>query len=143
MNLAQFLNPMYWFTIDPPIVTGLGGNILFATFALLFVFGVVARVVASNRTQDRYVQQLGERVGTMLVTMGILGVILFFISYERIQLFGARFWYPVWLGGFVFWIVMLVRFAKRDIPAMRAKAQSRSAVSKYLPRKKKKKKRKR
>lgn len=143
MDFVQLIQPGYWLTLDPPVVSGLGGNLLFGAFVLFFIFGVIARVVAANRTHDPYVQKIGQRVGVFLVVMGLLGVILFFFSYERVQLFGARFWYPAWMMGVLVWIWFILRFIKRDIPFMRAQEQERKFVSKYLPSKKKKKKKKR
>ncbi|PJA45094.1 hypothetical protein CO174_04635 [Candidatus Uhrbacteria bacterium CG_4_9_14_3_um_filter_50_9] len=143
MNFLILLNPNYWFTIEAPLVTGLMGNVLFGVFALCFLLGIVTRVVASNRTKDLYVQKLGQRAGTLFVTMGLLGVVLFFFSYERIQFFGGRFWYPLWLVGLIVWLLVLVRYARRDIPAMRERDMNRKSVSKYLPAKKKKRKKKR
>jgi hypothetical protein len=143
MNMVQLLNPGYWLTIEAPVVTGLIGNFLFAFFVLFFVLGIVARLVASNRMTDHYARMIGQRIGTLLVTMGFLGLILFFFSYEHIHFFGGRFWYLLWFVGIIVWVGFIVRFVKRDIPAMREQKVKREFVSRYLPTKKKKKKKKR
>ena len=143
MDIFTIIQPSYWLTIDPPQVNGFLGNLVFGAFILCFVIGIVSRIVASNRSQDRYIEQLGQRVGTLFVTMGLLGILLFFFSFERVQLFGARFWYPVWLVGVLVWVYYILRFAKRDIPAMRQRDLNRKSVSKYLPQRKSKKKKRR
>lgn len=141
--MSQFFNPLYWLTMSPPQVEGVLGRVVFGVFLLLFVVGIVARVVASNRTEDPYIQQIGRRAGSLLVTMGILGVLLFFFSFEHIQFFGARFWYPVWVIAFLIWAFFVVRFIKRDIPQMRAHDILRKEQARYLPRRNQKKRRRR
>ena len=143
MDFSVMLQPSYWLTLDPPQVMGLIGNVVFGLFVLCFVLGIVSRIVASNKKHDKYIEELGGRVGTFFVTMGLLGIMLFFLSFERVQFFGARFWYPVWLIIGLGWAFFIARFAKRDIPAMRLRDLNRKAVSKYLPRRRNKKKKRR
>jgi len=141
--MSQLFSPSYWFTMSPPQVGGTLGNIVFGVFLLLFVVGIVARIVASNRTEDPYIQQIGRRVGSMFVTMGLIGVLLFFFGFEHIQFFGGRFWYPLWVIGVLVWGFFIVRYVKRDIPAMRLRDLDRKEQSRYLPKKKRKKKKRR
>ena len=72
--------------------------------------------------------------------MGILGVLLYFFSFEGIRLFGARFWYPVWMIVTVVWALLIIRFVTKDIPHAQEQTQTRQAIAKYLPGKKIKKK---
>lgn len=143
MDFATLIQPSYWLTIQPPQVVGGLGSFVFGFFVLCFVVGIVSRIVASNRSQDRYIEELGKRVGALFVTMGLIGILLFFFSFERIQFFGGRFWYPLWLIGTIVWAYFIFRFAKNDIPKMRNRDMRRRAVNKYMPARKKKKKKKR
>ena len=72
----------------------------------------------------------------MLFTMGTLGMVVYFFSFEQIYLFGARFWFLLWFIGLVIWIVMIVRHAKVTIPDMKSAAANRAEFNKYIPRKK-------
>lgn len=135
--LNNFFDPSYWFTLHPAEVGGLSGNIIFGIFVLLFVLGIIARIVASNKTKDRYVQNFGMRTGSMLITMGIIGIVLYFFSYERVYLLGARFWYVLWLIGLIVWAVFLFRFASKTVPEMRKRDSVRAQYRKYFPRRKK------
>lgn len=137
--MSSFFQPSAWFTLRPAAIGGLSGNIIFAVLVLLFVLGIVSRIVAGNKVDDRYMRTLGERVGTMLMTMGGLGLLFFFFSYERIQLFGAPFWYLFWAVGLIVWIVFLARFAKKTIPQMRSSEVERIEKRKYLPKRNRKK----
>ncbi len=129
----NLFDPSYFFTLRAAEVGGVFGNILFAIFILLFVLGIVARIVASNNRQDRYMRQFGQRVGGYLITMGILGIVLYFFSFERIRLFGSRFLYVCWLVGLIVWGFFLVRFAHKTIPQKREQDRERAEKRKYLP----------
>lgn len=112
---------------------GLLGKIFLGFILLLFLAGVVCRILIVNKKQDHYVKMIGKRFVTFCLTMGFLGVILYFFSYEGIQLFGARFWYPMWDLGFVVWGALIVRFALKEVPALREKNLRQHAKSKYIP----------
>jgi len=141
--MSSLFQPSYWFTMAPPEVGGLIGNLIFVLFIGVLVFGIVGRIVADRKGDDRYVREIGNRISTLLVTMGVLGLILFFFSFEQIELFGARFWYVIWVIAVVVWSVRIVRYVKRDIPDMKARSESLRARAKYLPKPKPKKKRRR
>ena len=133
----NMLNPLFWLSIQPANVDGLLGKVMLGFFLLLFLIGVVCRIVLIHSSKDRYLKLVGKRLMTCSLTMGIIGVLLYFFSYEGIQLFGARFWYPLWAIGFIAWVVVLVKFAMKEVPAMRDKNVKQHAKSKYIPGRKK------
>lgn len=128
----------YWFTLAPAPVGGVFGNTLFIIFVLLFACGIAARIIASNKTDDRYMREIGERIATMLVTIGIIGALIYFFSYEQIRLFGARFMYLFLAVVFIVWIILLANFAFKIVPAQRAHEALRQEERKYFPSRRKK-----
>lgn len=134
---TPFLNPLYWLSLDAANVGNLLGKILLGLFLLLFIVGVVCRIVLIHKSKDRYLKLIGKRLVTCCVTMGLLGVVLFFFSYEGIRFFGARFWYPLWTIGLLGWAISIARFVMKDVPAMREKNVKQHAKSKYIPGRKK------
>lgn len=131
------LNPLYWLSMKPANMEGLLGKITFGFFLLLVIVALVCRFLLKQKTRDRYVKLIGSRLMTLCFTMGFLGIILFFFSYEGIQFFGARFWYPIWDIAFLLWVIAIVRFALKDVPAMRAKDVNAYAKAKYMGSRKK------
>lgn len=132
--MSSFFLPTYWLTLQPPEVGGLLGNMVLGVFVASLVFGIIGRIVIDRKGADRYKREIGGRISTLLVTMGVLGVILFFFSFERIQLFGARFWYPMWIIAALVWTFVIVRYVQRDVPSKRAREEALKARGKYLPR---------
>ncbi len=131
--MSSLLQPMYWLTLQPPEVGGLLGSIVFGFFVAIFILGIIGRMVVDRKGSARYKKEIGNRISTLLVVMGLLGVLLYFFSFEEIQLFGARFWYPVWIVVTAVWVFFLVRYVKRDVPAKRAREQHLREQGKYLP----------
>lgn len=134
----NFFDPSAWFTLAPAQVGGVSGNIVFAAFFLLFVLGIVCRIVASHKVNDRYCRDMGLRIGSLLITMGLLGILFYFFSYERIRLFGSRFWYLLWLIGVLVWTVSLARYAHTVVPSMKHREAERAQRRKYFPPRRKK-----
>ena len=106
---------------------------LFILFAVFLVFGAIIRMVASHRHEDKQVTEVFSRLGRLGVTMGILGLMLFFFSFEEIPLLGARFWYLIWALGVGVWVALIVRYVVKVIPAERAAILARQEKEKYLP----------
>lgn len=132
--MSALLQPSYWLTIQPPEVGGWLGTVVFGVFLGCLVLGIVGRIVVDRRGDDRYKKDAGGRISSLLITMGTLGVILFFFSFEGIQLFGARFWYPVWGIGLLVWTYFIVCYVKYTVPVRRKREQQLREQGKYLPR---------
>ncbi|HBK34248.1 TPA: hypothetical protein DEP34_03750 [Candidatus Uhrbacteria bacterium] len=133
----MFFSLSYWLTLDPPVVSGGIGQALFFLFITCFVMGCAARMVGVRRMPDKHAKRLMDSVGLALFVMGFFGVCLFFFSYEHIRLFGARFWYPMWLAGLIAWIGYYGWIAKKRIPLWRQREVERQQKDAYLPSKKK------
>lgn len=133
----NIFNPLFWLSIESANVGGSLGKVMLGFFLLLILVGVVCRIVLMQSSKDRYLKLIGKRLITCGLTMGIIGVVLFFFSYEGIQLFGARFWYLVWVIVFIAWVIVLVKFAMKEVPDMRNKDVKQHAKSKYIPGRKK------
>lgn len=132
-DLRPLFYPSYWLTLDVPNVASGAGPSLLVLFAGMIVASIVLRRVKVPQAADRHQANVYRRVAGMLVTMGILGLVLYFLSYEEVRALGARPLYLVWIIGLVAWIVSIVRRAKREIPAAREREEQRSAKNKYLP----------
>jgi len=128
--------------MQSPEVTGALGTVVFILFVLCLVLGIVGRIVTDRKEQDRFKREIGGRISTLLISMGFLGLLLFFFSFERVQFFGARFWYPAWLIIAGVWAYHIVKYIRVEIPAVKERMASRIAAGAYLPKSKKRHKKK-
>lgn len=136
-DLRPLFSPSYWLTLDPPAVWDGAGRSLIVVFVGMLVASVVVRRMKLPQAKDRHEAGLYRRVSGMLSVMAVVGIVLFFFSFEQIRLLGARPLYLVWIVGLVIWIAVIVRYAKRDIPGARQREQDRLARDKYLPKRRK------
>lgn len=135
-DLRPLISPSYWLTLDPPAVWTGAGRSLAVIFVGMLVASVVVRRVKVLRATDRHQGNVYRRVAGLLFTMGLVGLALFFFSFQEIRLFGARFLYLVWIAGTAWWIVSIARYAKRDVPEARMRELERREREKYLPKRK-------
>ncbi len=138
MSFDPLFDPGFWFQRVPPPLTPFFERALFAFFGLVLILGAVVRIVGSYKKYDRYVEAIFGRVGNMMVTMGFLGVIVFFFAYEQIPVFGSRYWFLIWGLGLVVWIAWIVYYAVKVIPEQRLRERARKELMKYMPKKKRK-----
>ncbi len=137
LDLSPIINPSFWLDLDPPALTAAFERFFFILFSLMIILGAIVRIVARHRKEDRYVRSIFSRIAQLLFTMGVLGMIVYFFSFEGIYMFGARFWFLIWFAGLVTWIVFIVRYIKVTIPLLKNEAANRREFNKYIPRKKK------
>lgn len=137
LDLRPLVYPSYWLTLEPPRVWDGAGRSLAAIFVGMLIASVLVRRFKMAKAVDKIQAALYRKISSMLATMGIVGLVLFFFSYQEIRLLGARPLYLAWLAGLVVWIVCLVKFAKKEAPVVRQSILDRRAIQKYLPKRRK------
>lgn len=139
IDVKPLLDPGFWFALQPDLLSPAFEKGFFILFGLMIIFGAIIRIVAKQKKYDRYIAQTFNKIGVMLLSMGLIGLSWFFFTFEGIYIVGARFWFILWLIGLVAWIWSIVKFVKKDIPELKAEREARADANQYLPKKKKKK----
>lgn len=134
IDLHPLIEPSFWFDLSPDFLSPAFSKGFFLLFAALIVAGAVVRIIARSKTADRFAREIRLRIGSLLLTTGIFGMVWFFFSFEGIRLFGARFWFLGLIVMAIVWAVTIWRYAKTEVPQMREKAKSQADANKYLPR---------
>lgn len=134
LNIRPIFDLAFWFRLQPIALSPFFHQAFFLIFASLLVAGAVARVVARRKTQDRLLARLYRQIANFMLTMGLLGFMWFFFTFEEAYLIGARFWLLVWGFIAIYWLYGIVRYARVTIPEERERLEARSEGDKYLPR---------
>ncbi len=137
LDLRPLAHPSYWLTLEPPNVWDGAGRGLAVLFVLMLVASVLVRRFKMAKAVDKIQAGVYRRVSEMLATLGFVGLVLFFFSFEQIRLLGARPLYLAWIVGLIVWVVCIVKFAKTEAPAVRQSVLDRRALEKYLPKRRK------
>lgn len=139
MNLSHLITLDFWFNLHQTALSPGMDKIFFLGFGLCVIAGAIARISARQKKDDRYLLRAYKDFGNMLVTMGIIGLMFFFFTYEEIYLLGARFWFVLWAIGFAVWAGFIVRYVKVTIPLLRLRDEEKHKKNQYIPRKNRKK----
>lgn len=134
----NFFSPLvdwhFWFDLTPTRLASTFEAMFFALFALTIIAGAVIRMMVRNGSYDKYRAEMLKRIAGICSMTGIVGLVWFFLTFEEIQFFGARFWFLVILVGVVVAVIRLILFVRREVPVLQHREQSRAEVNKYLPR---------
>lgn len=131
--MINLLSPTFWFQIQPPPFLYWTGLIMLVIFSAMIILGVGAKIYGTKANLDKLIRRAVERAGTLLLSMGLVGLTMYFISYERVPVLSMRVLYIVWLVGLGLWIWSLYRYVKIEIPSKRSMAAEREKLNKWLP----------
>ncbi len=131
--MNNLINLNFWFDNTPSSFTPSFETGFLYLFALAVVGGLAARINAKTKP-DKYQKMLRLRLGSGLITFGILGLIWYFLSFEEIQVFGMRFWFLLLMVGMIIWGYNLYRYFTKTVPALIRQEQSKAEANQYLPR---------
>ncbi|HBR80811.1 MAG: hypothetical protein UX09_C0031G0005 [Candidatus Uhrbacteria bacterium GW2011_GWE2_45_35] len=138
MDFTTILQPKYWLSLTPAPLSSLSEKLLLAFFTMVFVVGIVLRFVERRKNISRFKARAFYLASQLGLTMGAVGLLIFFFSFENVRLFGARFWYLFWVIGVVVWLVYILRDYYKVSPKKLQNEEKRRQREKYLPKKKKK-----
>jgi len=96
------------------------------------------RMVSRRQLQDRFQVEIAKKFASMLVVMGIVGLWYWFVAGQQIPFLSARFWLPLIVVAILVWILAIVRYVRKDVPAARAQVHSTKDDKKYFEPKHKK-----
>lgn len=133
MNLLS-LN--FWFQIQPPMFLYWTGLVMLVVFTVMILVGLFARIYAVKSNLEKLVRRAVSRTGTMLLTMGLVGWLLYGLVYESVPILSMRIWLLAWLICLGIWIWSIMRYVRVEIPAKKEMAAERERMNKWIPKKK-------
>jgi len=120
-----------WFSIYPGSLTPLFRNILIAVIAL-FIVGIIFVWYKNKNNTDKLYYRLWQSLFNFNVTGLIIGLLLFFFTYQAIPFLSARFWFIVWFLIHAFWGYIIYRRLKK-LPEIRKELEAKREFNKYIP----------
>ncbi|MBP9869053.1 hypothetical protein KBC59_00635 [Patescibacteria group bacterium] len=137
MTLPPPLTLPFWFNPAPPPFLPLVDRLLLVLFVGFVVIGVLAHLARLRGGLEKMTRRAISRAGTLLITMGLFGLLLWAFLYERVSYLSMRFWYLVWLGILIWWVYSIYKFVFIEIPQKQDQQKERDAINKWLPKSKK------
>src|SRR3989338_8641951 len=85
-------------------------KLYFILFLAAVIVGAIVRLVTRRQAQDKFGKEIGRRVAVMLVVMGVLGLLYWFAAWQGVPFLSSRFWLLLWDLGFLYWLVVSIRY---------------------------------
>jgi len=136
IDLSPLFQLDFWFRLDPVGLNTVFETAFFFLFAIFIILASVSLIIARQKKGDRFAVKAYKLLGQMFMTMGILGMLWFFFTFEEIYFLGARFWFLLWLVALIVWLIGIYRYIKIIVPEMKNHGKEKAEANKYLPRKK-------
>lgn len=134
MNLLNF---NFWFQMQPPMFVAWVGTTLLVVFMALTLVGLVAKVYGLKANFDKFVRRAVERAGTLLLTMGLVGLLFYLFVFESVPILSMRIWLIVWLLSAAAWAWSILHYVRVEIPRINRLKAEREKLNKWLPKSKK------
>ncbi|MDD5726009.1 MAG: hypothetical protein PHC53_01170 [Patescibacteria group bacterium] len=134
MNLLTF---DFWFQMQPSMFLPWIGTTLLVIFIALAIMGLVAKLYGIKANLDKFNRRAVERVGTLLLTMGLLGLLFYLFVFESVPILSMRVWLIVLLLSGLAWAWSILRYIRVEIPRINQLKAEREKLNKWLPKSKK------
>jgi amino acid transporter len=105
-------------------------------FGLFIIVSIVFSFIKKDKKIDSYLRKRFDRFQRMFLALGAAGFALLFFTYEKAYVFGARFWYLIWILGFLTWLGFIIYDLIKKMPKERKADKDKASFEKYLPKKK-------
>lgn len=135
--MPPLLTLSYWFAFYPPPLMPVVERIMLIVFCALFIAGIVVWVMRLRGGYSKPVKRALSRLATHLGWTGIVGLGLWFVSYERVPGLSMRIGLLAWVAWFVVGAWLIGRYIWKDIPALEERQKAQAEERKWLPKRKK------
>ncbi|MEI7497988.1 MAG: hypothetical protein WCK11_01740 [Candidatus Falkowbacteria bacterium] len=129
--MGNWITLNFWFNSRPGEL--LGVSRVAVIISILTLVGVAIYSWWRNRQEPKnYYARIFSRLIICATTNAVIGLVLFFFSWQMIVVLSARFWYIIWLAGVALWVWLIYKDAKK-IPTLRRAAEEKKEFKKYIP----------
>jgi len=133
-NFQRLLDWRFWLALRPSALSEKAVWFLLISFIVILGIAIFFRVLMYFRKKNPSFVKLFKKMHRLFLIMGLVGLILLFLSYEQIYLLGSHFWYLLWLIGFLIWLGFVIRYLIVQMPREKEEIEKRKRFLKYLPR---------
>ncbi len=131
MNLKNLFYFSYWFS--QPNLTSKSVETLYLVILLALVLAGIVALIVRRKSVMPAMQNLLSRYASCGITMGLVGLMLFYFRQQHVHFLGWRFWFLLWFVLLAIWLYRLISYHVRRIPLIKAAHEQRVAKEKYLP----------
>jgi LPXTG-motif cell wall-anchored protein len=127
--MLNLLTLNYWFDLSPEPFISIANTIIIAFLGLLLIGGILFLIL---QKKNKSFKVLFGKLNNFCFINLIIGVLLFFFSWEEAYFLSARFWYMLWIIIMIVWLLEIKKKSGK-ISDLRDKRKKRQEFEKYLP----------
>lgn len=133
MSLPFLLRPGYWFSVQALPFLSWSGYVVLLLMVALLLASLALWFIAREGKFDKEDRRIYRRFSHVCLWAGIVGLILYALTWLRVPVLSMRIFFVVWFLGFGYWAWTIARYKLRELPILRTKAAERAAYEKWLP----------
>lgn len=127
--MTNLMTWRFWFALRPESLI----PAIQKGFAILLIsFVVIAFFMLLAKKRGGIYRGFFKRLYAFFLSNAFIGGILFFLNYELVPFFSARFWLAIWGITMLAWLALILK-KLRLIPIQKRKQEQDKELKKYLP----------
>ncbi len=130
----RFLNFKFWFSGRPEALTPKMLWFFLGAFGFCLISALVLRFLIYFFRRDVILVKIFKKFHRLFLTVGLIGFVILFFTYEQIIFLGSYFWYLILFLGSLVWFILVVVYLIKNIPKEKKELEKRKRFEKYLPR---------
>lgn len=136
MTLPSLVTPSFWFSTVPMPFSFWTDRVLIVLSLAFSLVGIIGLVYLMRASIEKRVRRVYQSTAWQLIWIGLVGLLLWSFTYERVPVLSMRFAWIVWLG-WIAWVVWSTwRRLRIELPAESERYAERDRLAKWLPKKK-------
>ncbi|MDP2586239.1 MAG: hypothetical protein Q8P32_00490 [Candidatus Komeilibacteria bacterium] len=131
--MSQFLQLSFWFDKYPLPFFALAMWVALGVLIAAVAFGAWSKWQSNKNGLDKLTKIVWQKLGSLFLSFGIVGLILMFFKQQRVPYLGMRFWLALWLVICLVWLAFILKFIFKEIPRIKEERKKQAEIKKYLP----------
>lgn len=129
--MSKFFTLHFWFNANAGALEPNIEKILLVVLGILLILTIFVSTTKKSKQNGLYYKTYNS-LQVFFICNLILGIFLYFFTYQGIYFFSARFWFLVWAVFAVTWLIFIVRSYSK-IPNIKENFKRKKEFTKYLP----------
>ncbi|MBD3251842.1 hypothetical protein GF380_05340 [Candidatus Uhrbacteria bacterium] len=135
--MQELLTFGYWFSVRAIPFTPVMERVLLVFFGVFVVAGIASYLFLMKRGLTKITKRALSKFAGLLTWTGLVGLLLWFFTYQNVPVFSMRIFYIGWLVWVGLGFYSIYRYLWVTVPAQQKLQEERSEREKWLPKKKK------
>ena len=94
-------------------------------------------VYTSKKGLEKLFKKTARRIAVASFWLGLSGLTLYWLTYQRVYIIGARFMYLLWFALLAWYVWSIGRYILVVLPEQKKRKEERDAIEKWIPKKSK------